>query len=36
MEQALQWHKYRTQNPGLAWLRGLRQKAAERMDAATP
>src|SRR5437773_838371 len=23
MEQGLQWHKYRTQDPGLVWLRGL-------------
>ena len=33
MEQAVQWHKYRTQDPGLAWLRGLLRQAAERMDA---
>lgn len=33
MEQGLQWHKYRTQDPGLAWLRGLLRRAVERMDA---
>jgi LysR family transcriptional regulator, nod-box dependent transcriptional activator len=35
MEQGLQWHKYRTQDPGLAWLRGLLKRAVARMDAAT-
>jgi LysR family transcriptional regulator, nod-box dependent transcriptional activator len=34
MEQGLQWHKYRTQDPGLVWLRGLLKKAVERMNAA--
>lgn len=33
MEQAMQWHKYRTQDPGLAWLRALLRQAAQRMDA---
>lgn len=32
MEQGLQWHKYRTQDPGLVWLRGLLRRAVERMD----
>lgn len=32
MEQALQWHKYRTQDPGLRWLRGILCKAAEVMS----
>jgi LysR family transcriptional regulator, nod-box dependent transcriptional activator len=32
MEQAIQWHKYRTQDPGLVWLRGLLQQASRRMD----
>jgi LysR family nod box-dependent transcriptional activator len=32
MEQGLQWHKYRTQDPGLVWLRGLLQRAVVRMD----
>jgi LysR family nod box-dependent transcriptional activator len=32
MEQGLQWHKYRTQDPGLVWLRGLLGRAAARMD----
>lgn len=36
MEQGLQWHKYRTQDPGLAWLRGLLKRAVLRMDAAAP
>lgn len=36
MEQAVQWHKYRSQDPGLAWLRELLQRAVQRMDAAAP
>lgn len=28
MEQAMQWHKYRTRDPGLLWLRHLLQQAA--------
>ena len=35
MEQSLQWHKYRTQDTGLVWLRGLLSKAVERMNAAS-
>ena len=33
MEQGLQWHKYRAQDPGLVWLRGLLRRAVARMDA---
>lgn len=33
MKQTMQWHKYRTQDPGLVWLRGLLHKAVARMDA---
>jgi DNA-binding transcriptional LysR family regulator len=33
MEQGMQWHKHRTQDPGLVWLRDLLKKAAERMNA---
>jgi DNA-binding transcriptional LysR family regulator len=33
MEQGLQWHKYRTQDPGLVWLRGLLKNAVDRMNA---
>lgn len=33
MEQSLQWHKYRTLDPGLTWLRGLIHRAVLRMDA---
>lgn len=38
LEQALQWHKYRSLDPGLLWLRGLLQQAARLMpgDATTP
>lgn len=36
MYQALQWHKYRTQDPALIWLRGIMQTAAQRMDAKLP
>ncbi len=32
LQQAMQWHKYRTQDPGLAWLRDLLRKAVIRMD----
>jgi LysR family transcriptional regulator, nod-box dependent transcriptional activator len=32
MEQAVQWHKYRTQDPGLVWLRAQLSKAVKRMD----
>lgn len=32
MQQAIQWHKYRTQDPGLAWLRALLKTAVTRMD----
>lgn len=34
LAQALQWHKHRTADPGLAWVRGLLHEAALRMDAA--
>lgn len=33
MEQAMQWHQYRTQDPGLVWLRELLHRAVRRMDA---
>jgi DNA-binding transcriptional LysR family regulator len=33
MEQAMQWHKSRTHDAGLLWLRGLLGEAARRMDA---
>jgi LysR family nod box-dependent transcriptional activator len=32
MEQAMQWHKFRTNDPGLAWLRGLIVEAARHID----
>ena len=28
MQQAFQWHKYRTQDQGIVWLRGLFRQAA--------
>ncbi|HEU4460055.1 MAG TPA: LysR family transcriptional regulator [Methylibium sp.] len=34
MEQAVQWHKYRTQDPGLVWLRGVMRRGVERMEGA--
>jgi len=34
MEQAMQWHKFRTNDPGLTWLRGLAADAAKVMDEA--
>jgi DNA-binding transcriptional LysR family regulator len=33
MEQAMQWHKFRSNDPGLAWLRGLVVEAAHLVDA---
>lgn len=32
MQQSMQWHKYRTQDPGLSWLRALLVRAVQRMD----
>ena len=31
LEQAMQWHKYRTMDPGLIWLRDLMKQAAASM-----
>lgn len=31
MEQSLQWHKYRTQDPGLIWLRQLMHRRGARL-----
>lgn len=36
MQQAMQWHKYRSNDPGLQWLRGLFLQAVQAMDAALP
>lgn len=33
-EQVMQWHKHRTNDPGLVWLRGLLMQAAAEMQAA--
>ncbi|MDH6167901.1 LysR family nod box-dependent transcriptional activator [Variovorax boronicumulans] len=33
MQQTQQWHKHRTRDPGLVWLRGLMHEAVLRMDA---
>lgn len=32
MAQAVQWQRYRSQDPGLIWLRGLLLRAVQRMD----
>lgn len=32
MQQSMQWHRYRTQDPGLVWLRGLLHQAVAGMD----
>lgn len=32
MEQVVQWHKYRTRDPGLVWLRQSMHHAVRRMD----
>jgi DNA-binding transcriptional LysR family regulator len=31
-QQAMQWHKYLTRDPGLIWLRGLLKEAASRLE----
>lgn len=33
LEQVQQWHRHRSRDPGLLWLRGLMHEAAVRMDA---
>jgi LysR family transcriptional regulator, nod-box dependent transcriptional activator len=33
MSQSIQWHKYRTKDPGIAWLRRMFHEAAREMDA---
>ncbi|WP_119153559.1 LysR family transcriptional regulator [Caldimonas tepidiphila] len=35
LTQVLQWHKYRTQDPGIRWLRELLHRAAARLDEET-
>lgn len=32
MEQSIQWHKHRTADPGMIWLRQLMHRAVARMD----
>jgi LysR family transcriptional regulator, nod-box dependent transcriptional activator len=32
MEQSVQWHKFRTNDPGLVWLRGLLAQASQQID----
>jgi LysR family nod box-dependent transcriptional activator len=32
MQQAMQWHKYRSKDPGLSWLRGLFAEGVADMD----
>ena len=32
MEQSAQWHKFRTNDPGLVWLRGMLAEASRHMD----
>ncbi|MCA0243473.1 MAG: LysR family transcriptional regulator [Proteobacteria bacterium] len=32
MQQAMQWHRHRTKDPGLAWLRDTLRRAVRRMD----
>jgi LysR family nod box-dependent transcriptional activator len=32
MEQAVQWHKFRTSDPALVWLRGMLAEAARHID----
>ncbi len=35
MQQAIQWHKYRSQDQGIAWLRALFRQAGETLDQAS-
>lgn len=35
-EQAMQWHKHRSLDPGILWLRGLLQEAAQVMASKVP
>ena len=35
VQQAMQWHKHRTHDPGLIWLRDLLHRAVQRMEADT-
>jgi LysR family nod box-dependent transcriptional activator len=35
MEQVQQWHRHRSRDPGLIWLRGLMHEAVVHMDAGT-
>jgi len=32
MEESMQWHKFHTKDPGLAWLRGLLAEASKHID----
>ena len=32
MSQSMQWHKYRTRDPGIAWLRGLFHEATRALQ----
>lgn len=32
LQQSMQWHKYRSRDPGLIWLRNLLKEAAAQMD----
>lgn len=32
MEESMQWHKFRSKDPGLVWLRGLMKQAALKID----
>ncbi|TWO72903.1 LysR family transcriptional regulator [Caenimonas sedimenti] len=34
MSQVIQWHRYRTRDPGIVWLRGVFQAAVRDMDGA--
>jgi len=32
LEQCVQWHEYKSQDPGIRWLRRLIQKAGRAID----
>jgi DNA-binding transcriptional LysR family regulator len=36
MQQMVQWHKYRSQDPGISWLRGRLHEAVAEMDRVEP
>jgi DNA-binding transcriptional LysR family regulator len=36
MQQSMQWHKYRSHDPAIVWLRNLFHEAADKMNSLQP